>query len=322
MDVGIIIILLLFVLQGLRVPLILELLDLSSFIFSFLFSLKFYNLAATLINQLVETQLHLSPLPYSLAKVVGFMVVYFLVEIVFLGVSRVIFRWWGNKFIKFPGEPLATAILSVARGLIIVAVFLLLLATFPIQPKIKQEVNNSRLGSLILGKAYQLEAPLKGVFGELANDSLSFLTVKPATTDKVALGFTLNRAWIDPQLEDQMVELLNKERVKMGLGSLRLENSLREAARSHSEDMFKKGYFSHYSPEGRNVADRVGEVGVKFLVVGENLAYAPSLELAHRGLMGSPGHRANILSPDYGRVGVGVANGGEYGVMFVQVFAN
>jgi uncharacterized protein YkwD len=103
---------------------------------------------------------------------------------------------------------------------------------------------------------------------------------------------------------------------------LEFDANLRKVARGHSEDMFKRGYFSHYSPEGDSVADRAEEQNIDFLVIGENLAFAPNLELAHRGLMNSEGHRANILSKDYGKIGIGVLDGGVYGKMFTQVFSN
>jgi uncharacterized protein YkwD len=86
--------------------------------------------------------------------------------------------------------------------------------------------------------------------------------------------------------------------------------------------MFKRGYFAHNSPEGENVADRAEKVGVDYQVIGENLAYAPTLALAHNGLMNSPGHRANILSSDYQKIGIGVQDGGVYGLMITQVFSN
>ena len=54
----------------------------------------------------------------------------------------------------------------------------------------------------------------------------------------------------------------------------------------------------------------------------ENLALAPNVDIAHKGLMNSPGHRANILSPSFGRVGIGVIDGGGYGKMFAQEFAD
>jgi uncharacterized protein YkwD len=61
--------------------------------------------------------------------------------------------------------------------------------------------------------------------------------------------------------------------------------------------------------------------GVHYRYAGENLAGAPTVERAHTGLMNSQGHRANILNPNYTRIGVGVIDGGRYGKMFTQHFA-
>jgi uncharacterized protein YkwD len=62
--------------------------------------------------------------------------------------------------------------------------------------------------------------------------------------------------------------------------------------------------------------------GVRFLTAGENLALAPTIEVAHTGLMNSPGHRANILRREFGRVGIGVMDGGMRGLMVSQEFRN
>jgi uncharacterized protein YkwD len=62
--------------------------------------------------------------------------------------------------------------------------------------------------------------------------------------------------------------------------------------------------------------------GLKSRAAGENLALARTLPMAHQGLMDSPGHRANILRPAFGRVGIGILDGGRYGLMVTQNFRN
>jgi uncharacterized protein YkwD len=62
--------------------------------------------------------------------------------------------------------------------------------------------------------------------------------------------------------------------------------------------------------------------GVKYLSAGENLALGQTLSICHTGLMNSPGHRANILDNSYGRVGIGVLDGGMHGLMITQNFRN
>jgi uncharacterized protein YkwD len=86
--------------------------------------------------------------------------------------------------------------------------------------------------------------------------------------------------------------------------------------------MFERGYFSHNTPEGKDPFHRMREAKVMFRTAGENLALSPTVQIAHTGLMNSPGHRANILSPAFGRVGIGIMNGGRRGLMVSQEFRN
>ena len=86
--------------------------------------------------------------------------------------------------------------------------------------------------------------------------------------------------------------------------------------------MLQRGYFSHYNPENKSPFDRMESYGINYGFAGENLALAPSASLAHQGLMNSQGHRANILSPNYKKVGIGIVDGGVYGKMVAQEFSD
>jgi uncharacterized protein YkwD len=119
-----------------------------------------------------------------------------------------------------------------------------------------------------------------------------------------------------------MLELVNGERARAGLQALVADERLRQVARAHSLEMFQLDYFSHTSPTAGSPFDRMHAAGIQFLVAGENLAYAPNVEIAHQGLMNSPGHRANILRPEFGRVGIGVLRSPAQGSMFTQDFTN
>ena len=119
-----------------------------------------------------------------------------------------------------------------------------------------------------------------------------------------------------------MLALVNQERGQRGLKPLQADEALRAVARAHSRDMFARGYFSHISPEGRSPFDRIRAADIRFLAAGENLALAQTLPTAHQGLMNSPGHRANILRPTFGRIGIGVLDGGMFGLMVTQAFRN
>jgi uncharacterized protein YkwD len=119
-----------------------------------------------------------------------------------------------------------------------------------------------------------------------------------------------------------MLTLINKERAKEGLAPLKADPEQTVVGRAHSKDMFTRGYFAHVNPDGKNPFDRMKEANVKFHSAGENLALAQTLEIAHKNLMNSPGHRANIMNPAFGRVGIGILDGGFYGLMISQEFRN
>ena len=78
----------------------------------------------------------------------------------------------------------------------------------------------------------------------------------------------------------------------------------------------------HDSPDGKSPFDRMRDAKIEFSKAGENLALAQTLEIAHINLMNSPGHRANILHPAFGRLGIGIVDGGFYGLMISQEFRN
>ncbi len=314
-DAVIILILIFFTLEGLGRSFIGELLDFLSFLLAFIFSLRFYNE----VGQFFQGNFKI---PYSLANVLGFITVWFLVETILFSIVHILLS--KNAYLIKLNHILnkMAVIPAFLRGLVFISIILVLIGTFPIQPRVKKAVNDSALGSRILSHSARLEGPLKNVFGGITNDTLTFLTIKPKSDETVNLGFQTTEFSPNPSLETKMIDLVNKERTSRGLSALKFRQDLQDVGRSHSADMFKRGYFSHYSPEGDSVAERAERVGITYLVIGENLAYAPNLDLAHNGLMNSPGHRANILSPDYSSVGIGIQDGGVYGLMVTQVFSN
>jgi uncharacterized protein YkwD len=84
--------------------------------------------------------------------------------------------------------------------------------------------------------------------------------------------------------------------------------------------MLKKGYFSHISLNYKTPFDRIKEAGINYKTAGENLAFAQSVKIAHTGLMNSPGHKANILNPKFGKIGIGILDAGIHGIMVTQNF--
>ena len=141
-------------------------------------------------------------------------------------------------------------------------------------------------------------------------------------TRSYVLPYRIAEAPASTAMETTMLAFLNQSRQGAGLGPLRANLTLRRVARTHGAEMFAYGYLSHQSRDGRLPLDRVEGAGLWPWHVGENLAYARSVDQAHRLLMNSPGHRANILSPMYRWIGIGVMNGGRDGVIVVEDFTD
>lgn len=108
--------------------------------------------------------------------------------------------------------------------------------------------------------------------------------------------------------EEQMLELINDERLKYGIGPLILNPVLTQVARDHNKEMIEMDYFSHDSYDGSAFWERIKEGGYPLGRVAENIAmnYPPDVVKAHQNLMNSPGHRVNILNPDYNEIGIGI----------------
>lgn len=115
--------------------------------------------------------------------------------------------------------------------------------------------------------------------------------------------------------------LINKLRRQRHLRALKDNPQLHRAASRHARDMVAGGYFSHDSPDGRGVSDRVkgaGYVrGYARWQVGENLAWGSGVKSTARRIvlawMDSPGHKRNLLDPGYREAGLAVVAGSPGG---------
>ena len=104
-----------------------------------------------------------------------------------------------------------------------------------------------------------------------------------------------------------MLKLLNLERQHAGLSPLEWNDQLAKAAQAHSRKLAGHGDLSHQFPGEPELTERVSATGARFNALAENVAAAGDPEEAHLALMNSPGHRANILNPEYNAVGVAIS---------------
>jgi uncharacterized protein YkwD len=132
-------------------------------------------------------------------------------------------------------------------------------------------------------------------------------------------------------IREQALVLLNQSRSEHKLPPLVLEAKLNKAAQAHANDMLKRKYFAHASPEGKTVGDRYRQAGgSKWLVTAENIFQADHtpppitnniLKHLQEGWMNSPGHRKNILLRGITEFGFGIAVDARGNLYAVQNFA-
>ena len=120
----------------------------------------------------------------------------------------------------------------------------------------------------------------------------------------------------------EVLNLVNEERAKYNVAPLKWDDSLAALAESHCEDMIDRNFFAHNTPDGQTPFDRMKAAGKTYSSAGENIAAGQSSpQNVMDSWMNSPGHRKNILNPDFEYIGVGLARGGSYGIYWAQEFA-
>jgi len=152
----------------------------------------------------------------------------------------------------------------------------------------------------------------------LVQSSFQLLELAPSLPGGFVLGYASNIT------ADQVIELTNTERAKVGLPSLTMNSVLNQAALAKANDMFAHDYWAHVSPEGKTPWDFIQQAGYSYTVAGENLARdfgdTPTMIQAW---MDSETHRANIVHTKYTQIGIAVVNGTLGGVettLVVQMF--
>ena len=217
--------------------------------------------------------------------------------------------------------------IAAAWGLFVSTLLLSLLTVLPMPSAVSTELEDSAVTRALTDP----EGAPQQVFERLSGDGMmqtvlnlreaigarravveegDAITFPPASPDRLAP---------DPDSARDVFDLLNRARVEAGLDPLAWSDALAEVGADHAYEMYLTGVFAHRSDTTGTAADRLDAAGVSYLTAGENLALAATPAGVHRGLMGSPGHRANILRREYRRAGVAVIDG-PLGLMTVQVF--
>jgi len=314
-DIFLLIVIALSLLNGIRRGFVHGMLDLAGWLVALIAGLRYYQQMARFIHPMdLWSEVWDQPVAFILVALIAGIIVH------------VIGYWLLKRLPENVHESQINRIFGVVpgfvNGMITAAILSALLLAVPLGETVSERTRESALVNRLAVYAERLEGQLRPVFGDAISRTLNLLTIRPDSNERVDLPFTVSNSKPRPDLEKQMLDSVNRERQAAGLQPLAPDPELTEVARRHSADMFVRGYFAHDTPDGLTPFDRMRAANVRFITAGENLALAPTISVAHTGLMNSPGHRANILRREFGRVGIGVMDGGMRGLMVSQEFRN
>jgi len=313
-DLVIVLIFGLYVWDGYRRGFLKLLWELVSIILAFIFGLKFYPF----LSDILASSFNLSEL---YAKPIAFLTIWFAVQVIFYFVGRLLAFYTPASMKESPINHYLGFIPAALKGVIFIAVLLILFIVIPLSSYLRNSINHSFFGGALVRATAKIESQIENVFNTNSG-GLTSLTNINNLDDSAALNFSTTNISIDENGENEMLHMINSERQKVGLKPLESDVLVRNVARAQSRDMLIKGYFSHNSPDGKGLFDRLTLAHVSFTSAAENIALAPTIELAQMGLMNSPKHKENILDPSFTKVGIGVIDAGPYGLMVTQDFVN
>jgi hypothetical protein len=131
-----------------------------------------------------------------------------------------------------------------------------------------------------------------------------------------------NEYFNSEKIEQELIELINKDRLEGGRQPLQSHPVLNDIAFKHSLKMAGEGKLSHRFPNYKTLPERMMDAGLYFLSTGENVAFSPVILASsiHKGFMQSPGHRENIMASQFTHCGIKLARSGD-DFYVTQVFA-
>ena len=200
----------------------------------------------------------------------------------------------------------------IALSLLITALFVVPTFADTNNYILEKGVNNSTVYDYLLNNNFNID--ISDIYTSNQNTTNADIT----TASKVENN---NSNLSVSSYERQVVELVNAERAKNGLSSLTLDSSVSNVARAKSKDMATNNYFSHTSPTYGGAGSMLSQFGIKYTAYGENIASGQKTpQEVVTAWMNSSGHRANILSSDFTKIGVGYAENSSGKAYWTQMF--
>lgn len=191
-------------------------------------------------------------------------------------------------------------------------------AVLALVPCVTEPVYSQQKGSGVAGGSRVARGSTRGASPKNSSREPS------TSSDEAASSLSIRRIREIESLEQQCLDEVNQVRRNRKLARLDFYDHLLPVAREYSRRMAEERFFSHSDPDGRTVRERVDGADIRWRMVGENLAYSngyinPVAASLH-GWMDSPGHRRNILDPDFRLTAIGAWIDSDGTVYFTEIF--
>jgi uncharacterized protein YkwD len=159
--------------------------------------------------------------------------------------------------------------------------------------------------------------------GLIAAPEITPVASVPSAETQRVVAIDVGRGSLQDRPRDAQLLLrdLNLVRAAGGLTPLAMEPRLCELAREHALDMVAHRFFGHASSDGASPFQRMRRAGYEYRAAGENLALDVDEPSAHAMLWRSNEHRANMLEPQFGHVGIAALETAN-GEIFVEDFSD
>jgi uncharacterized protein YkwD len=306
-----------FILEGWKAGFIQLISGLIAYAGAVYLSIRFHDGLAAFLTTSIGT-----PLVWS--KIIAYIGIALIAQLIIGRILIGLLKRLGRKIIGTGLDNSLGSVVAVFNFLIIMAFVFLVFLALPVASRHKDDIRTSFIAKRLVALAETYGGSVTSSLDQVTRDAIRFVTIKPQSREHIKLDIS-PQAWelsADESSERIMLEQVNSERIKVGSVPLTPDQELTDVARAYSRDMLLRKYFSHFDPDGNDLKYRLAQAQITYLAAGENLAYAPDVNAAMRGLMESEGHRKNMLDPTFTRTGIGIIDAGVYGRMFTQIFTS
>ena len=300
---------------GFRRGAIREITDLIILTISFIVALYIYNgLSSFLVSVM--------PIAESFVRAGTFFVIWFVFELLTYILAFYIFSYIPDKIWKSIWNKCLGIVAGVVKGFMVASLIIITMLILPFGKDVTTTVKESQIGKIVQKYTPDIERRLESIFSDVNSTISKFLTIESGSKERISLGYKYKTPLVDTVSATRMLFLINNERKTAGVPELTQDDKLTSVATSYAKDMLENGYLSHYNLDGKSPFDRMKAADISVFYEGENLAIASDVDIAMDGLMNYTGHKANVLSSDFKKIGVSVYDAGINGKIFVQEFTD